>query len=77
MRRTVLEDKERFMAYSRSTHTVGRVNSVHSHIPFTQTIGGISFHSVLYRLFYLNFSTGVARHLEYFLSPGFVSVVKV
>lgn len=77
MRRTVLEDKERFMAYSRSTHTVGRVNSVHSNIPFTQTLGGISFHSVLDRLFYLNFSTRVARHLEYFLSPGFASVVKV
>lgn len=76
MRRSVLEDKERFMAYSRSTHTVGRVNSVHSNIPFTRTLGGISFHSVLYS-FYLNFSTGVARHLEYFLSPGFVSVVKV
>lgn len=45
------------MAYSRQTHTVGRVNSVHSNIPFTQTLWGISFNSILYRLFYLNFST--------------------
>lgn len=50
MPRTVLEDKERFMAYSRSTHTVGRVNSVHSNIPFTQTLG--VFRSTLFWIGY-------------------------